>query len=101
FSRDSAGRPAARALYLRPATLIQSQEDTPDWIRILENRSDNRLLITITPDAPGFGQLQDKRQIGFNLILIRGDSQLVSWAPLTRIFSFDQPNVWGLLDLEK
>lgn len=101
FSRNGDGRPAARALYLRPATLIQSQEDTPDWIRILESRADNRLLITITPEAPGFGQLQEKRQIGFNLILIRGNSQLVSWAPLTRIFSFDQPNVWGLLDLEK
>ncbi|HSR68973.1 MAG TPA: hypothetical protein VLU25_13630 [Acidobacteriota bacterium] len=97
FSRNAEGVATAKSLYLRPATLIAASEDAPRWVSVQE--SGNRLLITLKPDAPGFGNLQEDRAIGFNLLMIRGDGQLVSWAPLTRPYSWDQPNVWGLLEL--
>ncbi len=98
FTRGSEGNPSARALFLRPATLIQGSEETPEWVDVQERES--RLLITIAPTAPGLGTLTGDREIGFNVLMIRGDGQLTSWAPLTRLYSWDQPNVWGLLQLE-
>lgn len=97
FSRDAQGHAVAKSLYLRPATLITASEPSPPWISLQE--SGNRLLITLKPDAPGFGALREEREIGFNLLMIRGNGQLISWAPLTRPYSWDQPNVWGLLEL--
>ena len=92
------GRPAAIAHTLQPGTLIADSESRPEWVQV--EREGNHLLLRISMETPGFEGLGAGREIGFNLILIENDGTLVSWAPLTRRFTWDSPSVWGLLKLD-
>ena len=95
--RDAAGRLTSSALVLRTATLIESSETPAAWVQLEE--AAGRILVTIAPEGSGLGALHPEMEMGFNIILIGADSQVVSWVPLTRRFSWDQPSAWGLLTL--
>lgn len=95
---DASGEARAAAHYLKPATLIGSSEVQPGWLKV--EREGSRFLLTIRQNAPGFGHLAEGRELGFNLIIIAADGEMISWAPLTRRFTWDNPSVWGLLELE-
>ena len=40
------------------------------------------------------------RRVGFNMMFVGGQRELVSWTPLTLRFSWDSPSFWGLLEME-
>jgi len=88
-----------QARYLRPGTLVGSIETMPSWMQIEEEGQ--RLLLTITAETPGMGEARDPHKIGFNLLLVDGNGNMLSWAPLTMRFSWDSPSVWGLLTREE
>lgn len=87
----------ARTLHLLPATLISASEVEPSWLRI--EKDNQRLLVTLTAETPGLNDLE-KQSLGFNLLFVGEDGQIISWAPLTQRFSWDTPSIWGLLKLE-
>jgi len=88
------GKLTAFAFHLRPATLISASQIQPSWLAI--ERDEQRLLVTVTGETPGLNNLA-KKSIGFNLLFVSEDGQIVSWVPLTRRFSWDAPSIWGLL----
>ena len=88
----------AQARRLEPATVIESIENLPPWL--VAQREGSRLLLTLGPDAPGLGKLGPGRQVGFNMMYVGGQRELVSWTPLTMRFSWDSPSFWGLLEME-
>ena len=91
------GKLLAQARRLEPATVIESIENFPPWMSV--QREGSRLLVTLAPDAPGLGELAPGRRVGFNLMYVGGQRQLVSWTPLTLRFSWDSPSFWGLLEM--
>jgi hypothetical protein len=99
LGRSPSGQVVADARYLYPATRIGLSEIMPPWTEIQEE--DGRLLISVASGTPGLPRLAVGRKIGFNLIVVDADGNLLSWAPLTMRFSWDSPSVWGLLKLKK
>lgn len=99
LGRNARSEVVAQARYLRPATFIESAETEPGWVRV--EHEGGQILVTLRRNAPGMQHLWDDQKIGFNLILISGDGQITSWAPLTLRYSWDSPSIWGLLELEK
>jgi hypothetical protein len=94
---DGRGNISAQSRYLRPATFVMSTEE-PGWISL--EHSVSTVLVTLSTQMPGMGTLLDGRKIGFNIIIISGDSELTSWAPLTLRYTWDSPSIWGVLELE-
>jgi|GEM_PF-1180395 len=80
------------AFNLRPATLVESAEENPDWVTA--TREGRNLLLDL--DLSALGET-DHKEIGFNVIIIDDSGGMLSWAPLTRRFTWDSPSVWGLL----
>lgn len=97
LGRSPEGDVVAEARYLAPATFVKSSEVRPPWLRV--EQEDRRLLITLTHQTPGLEQLYQDHSIGFNLLFVDQEGQLWSWATLTRRFSWDAPNAWGLLEI--
>ena len=95
--RAADGHLLTRARYLRPGTLVHSTDTMPEWIGM--EQEGQRLLVTLKLDTPGRAGLRQDQKIGFNLVLIGADGEIVSWAPLTTRFSWDSPSIWGLLTL--
>ena len=87
----------AMTLHLLPATFISASEVQPSWLQI--EKDNQRLLVTLTVETPGLNGLA-KQSMGFNLLFVGEDGQIISWAPLTQPFSWDTPSIWGLLKLE-
>ena len=81
---------------LNPATVIEAFENEPDWIKA--ERQGSRLFITLRPETPGLSGLSQARQLGFNLMYIGKQREIVSWTPLMMRFSWDSPSFWGLLE---
>lgn len=98
---DGSGRIAAQSRFLRPATFVETVEDHPDWLDV--KRAGRQILVTVRPSAPGFlaTAFEDSREIGFNVIVIHNNGDLLSWAPMTRRFIWDSPSVWGVLELDR
>ncbi len=86
----------AQARRLNPATVIEAFENQPHWIEA--ERQGSRLLITLRPETPGLNRLSRARQLGFNVMYIGKQRELVSWTPLMMQFSWDSPSFWGLLE---
>lgn len=80
------------AFNLKPATLVESTEKNPRWVAV--QKVSNNLLVNL--DLTALGKA-DSKEVGFNLIIIDASGGMVSWAPLTRRFTWDSPSVWGLL----
>lgn len=99
IGRFDNGRVGGEARFLRPATVIERRELRPSWLTIEEQGQ--RLLITVLPSTPGMGTLKPGREIGFNLLVLGRDGERISWVPLTTLFSWDAPSLWGALLLEK
>lgn len=97
LGRTPEGVAMAEVRYLRPATLIASSETMPEWIEIEEHG--RRLLLTLTPATPGVKEFIPHKTLGFNLLLIRDDGEMISWTALNQRYSWDMPSVWGLLEL--
>ncbi|MEE8349784.1 MAG: hypothetical protein V3R94_09455 [Acidobacteriota bacterium] len=97
FAESPDGDLTTFAVHLRPATLVSASQVQPSWLRV--ERDEQRLLVTVTTDTPGLGNLT-QRSIGFNLLFISKDDGIVSWVPLTQPFSWDTPSIWGLLRLQ-
>ena len=95
---SESGDPLVQARSLGPATFISHLENQPGWAKL--ERSGSRLLLTIGPEAPGLGSLGPGRRLGFNLLFIDGDREVISWTPLTLQYSWDAPSYWGLLEIQ-
>ncbi|HUG44588.1 MAG TPA: hypothetical protein VMN76_10150 [Acidobacteriota bacterium] len=98
---DDSGQIAAQSRFLRPATFVEAVEDQPDWLDV--EKDGGQILVTVRPSAPGFlaTAFEDSREIGFNVIVIHNNGDLLSWAPMTRRFIWDSPSVWGVLELDR
>ncbi len=90
------GKLFAQARLLGPATVVEAFENRPDWLVV--ERQGSRLLMTLRPDTPGLNRLSRARRLGFNLMYVGKQRELVSWTPLTMRFSWDSPSFWGLLE---
>ena len=97
IAESDEGQLTAFTFQLRPATLISASQIQPPWLRI--ERDQQRLLVTLTAKTPGLNDLAEQ-SIGFNLLFVDADGQIISWAPLTQRFTWDAPSIWGLLKLE-
>ena len=98
MGRLPSGKAAAHIHLLRPGTVVEWTQDTPEWVHIEENGQ--RLLVTLTPQAAGMEKLEEDMTLGFNLLIIMPDGKMISWATLSRRFSWDAPSTWGLLKLD-
>jgi hypothetical protein len=98
IGRGPDGMPVADARYLKPATLIGFSELMPPWIHLDEH--DRRLLVSLSLNKLGLGKIAGGCEIGFNLIVVGPNGELLSWAPLTIKFRLDSPSVWGVLELK-
>ena len=99
LGRTTAGDLVAHVKSLRPATLVESSETMPEWLRVESH--DRQLLITFTQETPGMDGFNREKTLGFNLLLIEGNGEMVSWTPLTQKHPWDTPSIWGLLELKK
>ncbi len=99
IGRFDDGRIGGEARFLRPATVIEHRELRPGWLSVEEEGQ--RLLITVLKGTPGMGALEQGREIGFNLLVLGRDGERISWVPLTTLFSWDAPSLWGSVRLEK
>ncbi|HUV13405.1 MAG TPA: hypothetical protein VMY18_07155 [Acidobacteriota bacterium] len=99
IGRFDDGRVGGEARFLRPATVIEHRELKPDWLTVEEEGQ--RLLITVLKETPGMEALGQGREIGFNLLILGRDGERISWVPLTTLFSWDAPSLWGTVRLEK
>ncbi len=99
IGRFEDGRIGGEARFLRPATVIEDRKLRPDWLSVEEEGQ--RLLITVLKGTPGMGVLEQGREIGFNLLVLGRDGERISWVPLTTLFSWDAPSLWGSIRLEK
>lgn len=89
---NSGGTLRVIAFNLKPATLVESTEVNPDWVAA--TREGRNLLVDLDLSAL---EKAENREIGFNVIIIDDSGGMLSWAPLTRRFTWDSPSVWGLL----
>jgi hypothetical protein len=78
--------------------VVVHSEVKPDWLSVEEEGQ--RLLITVMNGTPGVGALEPGREIGFNLLVLGQDGERISWAPLTTLFPWDAPSLWGSVRLE-
>ena len=92
------GELVTQARRLEPATVIESIENSPPWL--VAQREGSRLLLTLGAETPGLGAVGPGRKVGFNLMYVGGQRELISWTPLTLRFSWDCPSFWGLLEME-
>jgi hypothetical protein len=99
IGRFDDGRIGGEARFLRPATVVVHNELKPEWLSVEEEGQ--RLLITVMNGSPGMGPLEPGREIGFNLLVLGGDGERISWAPLTTLFPWDAPSLWGSVRLEE
>jgi hypothetical protein len=96
---DDFGEISTRAVKLGPATVVEEADSDPDWLQVDQKGRSVRILVK--PGAPGFGDLEEGRRIGFNILATGPNSTLYTWTPLTMQYSFDSPSVWGLLELKR